>query len=188
MKRYIYFLRPVGQLGPIKIGCSNDVERRLKTYCSWSPVRLEVIVSVPGSFDLERKLHELFASAHSHLEWFHPVHELLVGVEALKVGQPIDRAFDLTRKTGTIAQLKRPRIMERFTPQYRQRLSYNHSFVKRQQKLREVAGVHWRLSPLASDVMNREHNQEPLTADQIRALDCELQAITEQIYSRASRP
>ena len=48
MKR-VYFLRPVGHLTPIKIGCSLRPENRLETFATWSPLRLEVVATAPGA-------------------------------------------------------------------------------------------------------------------------------------------
>lgn len=76
MKR-VYFLRPVGQLGPIKIGCSKLPPLRLETLTTWSPVRLELICSVPGTHKDERTLHGMFAQHHVHGEWFGASKELL---------------------------------------------------------------------------------------------------------------
>ncbi len=73
----VYFLRPVGQLGPVKIGCSVLPDLRLETLTTWSPVRLELICSVPGTHKDERTLHGMFAKHHVHGEWFGASKELL---------------------------------------------------------------------------------------------------------------
>ncbi len=76
MKR-VYFLRPIGQLGPIKIGCSVQPELRLDSLTIWSPVRLELICSVPGGHSDERTLHAMFDKHRVHGEWFGASKELL---------------------------------------------------------------------------------------------------------------
>ena len=70
----VYFLRPVGLAGPVKIGCSRVPEERLKTYTAWSPFRLELAAKIKGDAVLERRFHARFAFLHSHGEWFkgHP--------------------------------------------------------------------------------------------------------------------
>jgi hypothetical protein len=68
----VYFIRPVGELGPIKIGISNDPIRRLKEFSGWSPVALEIVGSVPGSWSDEQFLHSALANYHLHGEWFAP--------------------------------------------------------------------------------------------------------------------
>lgn len=79
--KLIYFLRPVGQLGPIKIGCSKLPALRLETLTTWSPVRLELICSVPGTHKDERTLHGMFAKHHVHGEWFGASKDLLALID-----------------------------------------------------------------------------------------------------------
>lgn len=81
MSKLVYFLRPVGQLGPIKIGCSKLPALRLETLTTWSPVRLELICSVPGSHKDEHTLHGMFARHHVHGEWFGASKELLALID-----------------------------------------------------------------------------------------------------------
>jgi hypothetical protein len=76
-QKRIYFLRPVGQLGPVKIGCSICPESRLDVFTLWSPVPLEVAASVPGSHSDERRLHAMFDRHHVHGEWFNASKELV---------------------------------------------------------------------------------------------------------------
>jgi hypothetical protein len=73
----IYFLRPVGEASPIKIGCSVFPEGRLDTFNTWSPVPLEIITSVPGSHADEKTLHGMFVEHHVHGEWFRASKALL---------------------------------------------------------------------------------------------------------------
>lgn len=83
----VYFLRPVGRRGPVKIGCTVDVPQRLKTYCSWSPTPLEVAAQMPGDHMLERRLHTLFIAHHSHHEWFHACDEIDAVIDAIREGR-----------------------------------------------------------------------------------------------------
>lgn len=69
--RYVYFLKAEGSKGPIKIGCSNTPVNRLDQLMAWSPVPLEIIGAVPGSFADELFLHNCFVRSLSHREWFH---------------------------------------------------------------------------------------------------------------------
>src|SRR3546814_12747101 len=41
MKR-VYFIRPIGQAGPVKIGCSVGPNKRRPELETWSPVPLEI--------------------------------------------------------------------------------------------------------------------------------------------------
>lgn len=77
---YVYFLRPVGAIGPIKIGFSRDPIARLRSLLAWSPVPLEVIVSVSAPKGAEPWAHKKFASCRLHSEWFAATPELLAFV------------------------------------------------------------------------------------------------------------
>ena len=69
-RSHVYFLRPVGQQGPIKIGCSGQPIKRLRTVQVWSPVLLELVVAVPAHHNCELFLHRYFIDQHQHGEWF----------------------------------------------------------------------------------------------------------------------
>lgn len=66
----VYFIRPRGKRGPIKIGTSSVPENRLNSLTPWSPWPLEVMGAVPGSYSEESFLHQCFAASHQHGEWF----------------------------------------------------------------------------------------------------------------------
>lgn len=100
--KVVYFLREVGGVGPIKIGYGYDARERLRLYMEWSPVRLEVILTIPGDLKLERAIHNHFAYAHSHSEWFHPVDKLLQAISAMQSGLPVEQAIDLSAPSGSI--------------------------------------------------------------------------------------
>lgn len=75
--RRVYFVRPVGHAGPIKIGCSVHVDRRVYEMSNWSPIPLEIVASVPGSPFDEHSLHRQFAAERMHGEWFRASDRLL---------------------------------------------------------------------------------------------------------------
>lgn len=102
----IYFIRPVGMAGPIKIGCAGVPEERVKMLATWSPFPLEVVASVPGGFLLEKNIHECFADAHSHREWFLPIPRLVEAVAKLAAGVPLDEAINLDGRVGSLARKK----------------------------------------------------------------------------------
>ena len=70
MSRLVYFLRPVGQIGPIKIGCSK-----------LPALRLELIWAVPGTHPDKRTLHGMFVKHHIHGGWFGASKELLALID-----------------------------------------------------------------------------------------------------------
>lgn len=102
LAKQIYFMRPVGWTGPIKIGCSIYPEKRVREMMMWSPVELEIILEIPGNHDLERNIHSCFVDAHSHNEWFHPTPRLLGAIAAMKSGTPVEQAIDLSARQGSI--------------------------------------------------------------------------------------
>lgn len=116
---FIYFIRPEGAAGPTKIGCSGVPEGRLETLAAWSPVPLEIVAKVPGSFDLERNIHQCFADLHSHKEWFRTDPRIDAVVAALNGGRSITEAMDLTDRRGSIKSFKQ------MDPNARQRQSYS---------------------------------------------------------------
>lgn len=83
----VYFLRPVGQPGPIKIGCSEVPEERLTAYAAWSPVELELLGTIPGSMRLEAQIQASVAADHFRGEWFHATPAVLATVEAALAGR-----------------------------------------------------------------------------------------------------
>lgn len=113
--QYVYFIRPVGMDGPIKIGFSIKPISRLQSSSTWSAFPLEMIGYVPGTSDDESFLHRCFACCHYHREWFHATPELLAAVRGiLKHG--ITFAHENLKETGEIHG--RPR-----TPETRARMS-----------------------------------------------------------------
>lgn len=50
---FVYFVKPVGQDGPVKIGFSETPIDRLSTLMTWSPIPLEIAIAIPGDRELE---------------------------------------------------------------------------------------------------------------------------------------
>lgn len=84
MSGYVYFLRPIGMDGPVKIGCSMAPELRLQSYMPWSPYPLEVAATLPGDHRLEARFHNQFRAQHTHHEWFTASPELTATIEAIR--------------------------------------------------------------------------------------------------------
>lgn len=93
--KLVYFIRPVGELGPVKIGCSKWPEKRVKALLIWSPIELEIAASAPGIHAHERILHYRFADQHKHGEWFDYSPEL-------------GELIDFTAKNGALPPLEVP--------------------------------------------------------------------------------
>lgn len=83
---FVYFVRPVGLTGPTKIGSSVSPQKRLAWLADWSPFPLEIVATVRGGATLEHRFHALFASRHSHHEWFDDCEEIAAAVEAIRRG------------------------------------------------------------------------------------------------------
>jgi len=66
----VYFVKPAGMRGPIKIGSSTAPEKRILALSYWSPFPLELIGCVPGELQDEQFLHDCFCHQHLHHEWF----------------------------------------------------------------------------------------------------------------------
>lgn len=105
MSRYVYFIKPASQPGPIKIGCSGVPRSRLVNLEVWSPMPLDLIGSIEGDEILERRLHALLAEHHSHGEWFHAVAAVRTAVAAAVSGTldlaSLPAPIDIRAKSGT---------------------------------------------------------------------------------------
>lgn len=91
---FVYFIRPIGQEGPIKIGTSFWPESRLQSLMCWSPVDLEIVATVEGGFELERRIHSQFADHHIRNEWFRNNPRLDALIEAIKRGDSVTDFID----------------------------------------------------------------------------------------------
>jgi hypothetical protein len=88
--KFVYFIKPVGMAGPIKIGCAMDLARRLNVLEACSPFLLEVAASVSGGLRLERQLHAYFAAIRVHREWFRAAPDLLDLIKQIRNGANIE--------------------------------------------------------------------------------------------------
>lgn len=87
----VYFIRPVGARGPVKIGfTARDVAERLKKIDAYSPLPLEVAAAIEGPIELEQRFHALFEHLHLRAEWFRAGPELEQAIERVRCG-----TFDL---------------------------------------------------------------------------------------------
>jgi hypothetical protein len=115
---YVYFIKPIGQDGPIKIGCSHTPKRRLAELMVWSPSILEIVTVTPGDIKTEMSIHARFHEARLHGEWFQPCTDLLALIEGLKRGGTIPTLVDLT------GPFPKKRCVRVFTPEHRISMSW----------------------------------------------------------------
>jgi hypothetical protein len=100
---HIYFIRPIGQDGPIKVGHSINVPLRLREYNKWSPLPLEVVamLPIPDAMDaygansgrcsrFERRFHIRYDAHRMHHEWFAAHPTILTDIDNINAG-----SFDL---------------------------------------------------------------------------------------------
>lgn len=71
----VYFIQ--NEKGRIKIGFSNDPEKRLKELQTATDEELKIIGIKPGGLSEEKRIQKIFEFAHVRREWFDPVSELL---------------------------------------------------------------------------------------------------------------
>lgn len=121
----VYFIKPIGMDGPVKIGCSKAPESRRNTLEVWSPFPLEIIAEIEGGFDLERRIHALLKPSHQHREWFVATPEVMAVVEQVQKG-----TFDTTNLPAPISisvnsEAVKQRHKESWTPQRRMLASYS---------------------------------------------------------------
>lgn len=86
MTRRVYFIKPVGLDGPIKIGCSLSPNNRRKTLDTWSPFALEVAAEIEGGHVIERQFHARHYEAHQRKEWFDATPLLLADIASINAG------------------------------------------------------------------------------------------------------
>lgn len=105
MKR-VYFIKPIGFDGPIKIGTSCDPTGRGKSLELWCPFPLEVLASLPGGLELERRFHARFFEQHRNHEWFEATDDLVATIDAINAGTfsidtlPQGRSLQRSAKRG----------------------------------------------------------------------------------------
>lgn len=128
----IYFFKPVGLDGPIKIGFSHRPIGRLAQYASWSPVRLEMIGFVPAQPEDENFLHQCFADIHSHNEWFFATTALRLAIARILAVGSIAIARETLFPVGNIRTGRTNR-----SPEQRRKSSYAHRLSWATRKLRK---------------------------------------------------
>ncbi len=78
----IYFIRSYNT--HIKIGCSSDPEYRKKCLQTGSPIKLHIQATMPGEYQTETGLHEMFPHLRTKGEWFRYTDELKWFIRAIK--------------------------------------------------------------------------------------------------------
>lgn len=163
---YIYFIKPVGMTGPIKIGWSSVPKDRLSNLSTWSPFALEIVATVEGGQRLERNIHECFADLHSHREWFHAGPSLIEAIRKIKSGIPVERAINLSHRVGSIRKGRCGGA--NWDDQTRQKMSVLHRV---RFALKRIGVENGRIIPTALKDVVRASEVRMLTADERANLD-----------------
>ncbi len=77
----VYFLQ--SETGLIKIGCSTNLDARIRHIRAMSPAQLELLGSMPGGHREERAAHAKLQSWRDHGEWFRSDAESLAIIKSL---------------------------------------------------------------------------------------------------------
>ncbi|CCM77102.1 GIY-YIG nuclease family protein [Rhizobium mesoamericanum] len=170
MSGYVYFIKPVGQAGPIKIGHSEYPPYRLASLQTWSPVELEVVSRVEGTRELEKAIHERFAHCHLRGEWFSPDEELVALAEGVRDGRKIEDLIDLKAKTGKL--FRRPNTK---SPVAKIVGTYKLRVERARQRGGALRGKHMDLSDEVRAILNSaggyRQDYRELTQDEISTLE-----------------
>jgi DNA-binding XRE family transcriptional regulator len=78
----VYFIK---QNDYIKIGYTNNFNKRLNQLQVSSPVKLEVLGIIKGTKDDESNYHKMFSKYHSNGEWFNCNEELISYIDKLDI-------------------------------------------------------------------------------------------------------
>lgn len=104
MTGFVYFIKPVGQDGPVKIGHSTYPADRLPALQTWSPVDLELVTQFAAPRQTESDLHERFARWQVRGEWFEATPELTDLIAGIRDGGHLQDLIDLSAKTGKLTR------------------------------------------------------------------------------------
>lgn len=133
MSDQVYFIKPVGMDGPIKIGFSAVPMARLLSMVAWAPFDLELIGSVPGTYSDEQYLHRCFWNHHRHHEWFNQSEELTSAIADILEAGVVRR--DLIGPP----QIDRKPVSRNYTDEYRFKKSYLHKIWHATNRVRKNA-------------------------------------------------
>ncbi len=89
----LYFVQ-VGADGPIKVGITGDITRRVSNLQMGNPIGLRVRAAVKmiGADRAESFLHDFFREEHIRGEWFQPSWRLEMYIEKLnELAEEVDR-------------------------------------------------------------------------------------------------
>ncbi|MGK2908773.1 MAG: GIY-YIG nuclease family protein [Sphingobium sp.] len=128
MRGNVYFIRAVGEIGPVKIGYSTDPKSRAASFAVSQAYDYEVVAQMPGDFRTERRFHAMFQADHMRREWFKWSPRLQTVIDQVKAGQ-----FYTANLPDPVRLTTNPYMR---TPEYRANLS----MTLRVSKMRTTSG------------------------------------------------
>ena len=166
--KQVYFIKPIGLDGPIKIGHSDFPLNRLSALAAWSPLALEIIGSVPGTLQDEKFLHECFSASYSHREWFHATLPLQQSIKKILAAGTIDAVRDTLQPRGKIP--RKPR--QRATEEQKLRRAYEARVQKAQRKMRAAGEkTAWSAPDDITSIISRWNSNHSPTATELARVD-----------------
>lgn len=162
-KTLVYFIKPKGRKGPIKIGCSNVPETRLSALSAWSPYRLEIIGTVPGDYPDEAFIHRCLAADHSHREWFKATPLVVTTISKIIEAGNVNVIRGVLSPVGNI---RTPRQGKR-TDIQKLHFSYDRRISNAGQRIREAAEA-WYSPPDVRSILGFMRTRLPTDKERAR--------------------
>lgn len=158
----VYFIKPCGLDGPIKIGHSWCPADRVINLSAWSPWPLQLIGAVRAESKDERFLHSCFADCHSHREWFHSTPRLREVIAKIVEAGTIDAIRHDLKPIGSI------RIARKNSPEATERMSYRMRIYWVLRKLERADGspCYYQTPSDVDAIMDRWHQRWRRVAQQ----------------------
>lgn len=118
----VYFIKPIGMPGPIKIGNSRSPDQRIETLAVWCPFPLEILATIAGDHMVERRFHARFFDSHNGHEWFAVTDELLATIAEINAG-----SFDVESLPAPRCLWKNTGGRKKWTDEERARTKINNA-------------------------------------------------------------
>lgn len=101
----VYFIQ-AGKDGPIKIGTTTNLSKRVRAIAQGGPDVITVLASIPGGRSLEARLHRALHESRRRLEWFHPTPEVraLAILAASRGIDPVLRWLEVKERETTVRE------------------------------------------------------------------------------------
>lgn len=157
MKR-VYFIKPIGMAGPVKIGFSVSPDGRRESLRYWSPFPLEIVAEVEGCGRVERQFHAIFADSHIGHEWFNWSPAMQAVIDAIAGG-----TFDIATLPDPRQLARRPRDTSYNTPGWRYQLSVRA-------RVSNMRHIPWHERRLVCEMVSGAEGYEGAQLDALREL------------------